>query len=85
MNNTSKIVLITIIVTVLLLGLGYAAIQNITLNITGTAVAETKQENFNVRFFGTPVVSDGAMVIASIINNQEATMNVSGLTEKGQK
>ena len=25
------------------------------------------------------------MVIASIINNQEATMNVSGLTEKGQK
>ena len=85
MNNTSKIILITIIVTVLLLGLGYAAIQNITLNITGTAVAETKQENFNVRFFGTPVVSDGAMVIASIINNQEATMNVSGLTEKGQK
>ena len=38
------------IIAILLLGIGYAAIQNITLNITGTATADPNQANFKVMF-----------------------------------
>ena len=58
MSNTSKILLVTIIATSILLGLGYAAIQNITLSIEGTATAAADQSNFLVKFTGTPTVSE---------------------------
>ena len=80
MSNTSKIILVTIVATAILLGLGYAAIQNITLNITGTASANVNQDNFDVSFVGTPVVSDSALATAKITDEVNATIGVSGLT-----
>ena len=85
MRKTSKIILVTIIATSILLGLGYAAIQNITLNVKGWAYADPNQSNFKVKFTGTPLVSDGTYVIANIIEDTKAAINVNGLTEKGQK
>ena len=82
MRKTSKIILVTIIATSILLGLGYAAIQNITLNITGTAAAQASQDNFKVRFTRVTNVSDAVNVTANINSDVAATMNVSGLTEK---
>ena len=86
MKKTSKIILITIIATSILLGLGYAAIQNITLNITGTASADPNQSNFKVRFLNNPApeVSDSTLAVAGITDDVNATINVSGLTERGQ-
>ena len=68
----------------LVLGVGYAAIQNITLNIEGTATANPSQSNFKVMFTGTPKVSDNTYVTAGITDDINATISVSGLTQKGQ-
>ena len=84
MSRTSRIILVTIVATVILLGLGYAAIQNITLNITGTATAGTKQDNFKVVFTGIPVVSESKYATASITDGTNAKIDVTGLTQKGQ-
>ena len=84
MTKTSKIIVVAVIVEMLLLGIGYAAIQNITLNIAGTAAADPSQENFKVMFSGTPTVSDETYVTAGITDEINATINVSGLTKKGE-
>ena len=84
MRKTNKIIIVSIIVMVLLLGIGYAAIQNVTLNIVGTAAADPSQENFKVMFSGTPTVSDSTYVTAGITDDINATINVSGLTKKGE-
>lgn len=52
MKKTSKIIMLSLVVAALLLGIGYAAIQNITLNISGTATADPSQTNFKVSFSG---------------------------------
>ena len=85
MSNTSKIILVTIVATCILLGLGYAAIQNITLNITGTASANVNQDNFDVSFVGTPTVSESTYATARIEDELSATIAVSGLTKAGQE
>lgn len=84
MKKTSKIILTTIIAVSILLGIGFAAIQNITLNISGTAVADPNQANFNVKFTGTPTVSNVNNVTANITDNTNATIDVFGLLEVGQ-
>lgn len=83
MRKTSRIVAGVVIVAVLMIGIGYAAIQNITLNIAGSVAADPNQSNFNVMFSGTPEVSSETYVTASITNDTNATINVSGLTSKG--
>lgn len=84
MKKTTKILMLLLIVSLLLLGIGYAAIQNITLNISGTATSDPSQSNFKVKFSGTPEVSDSVYVTIGMTNETNATMNVSGLTQKGQ-
>ena len=84
MTKTSKIITVAVIVAMLLLGVGYAAIQNITLNISGTAAADPSQSNFKVMFTGTPEVSDSTYVTAGITDDTNATINVAGLSTKGQ-
>ena len=83
MNKTSKIIVTSVIIAILLLGVGYAAIQNITLTIAGTAAADPNQANFKVMFSGTPTVSDENYVAAAITDDINATMSVTGLTKKG--
>lgn len=84
MTKTSKIILVTIVATMILLGLGYAAIQNITLTISGTAAADPSQANFTVKFTGTTTVSDASKASANVTDDINATIGVTGLTEKGQ-
>lgn len=84
MRKTSKIILVTLFATMLLLGLGYAAIQNITLSISGTAAASAVQGNFDVGFTEVTEISDEIYVNASVNSNVKAIFNVSGLTQKGQ-
>lgn len=84
MSKTRKILLVTIIATSLLLGLGYAAITNISLNIDGYAYANTSQENFKVKFSEVIGVSDSIFVTARIVDDVNATIDVSGLSQKGQ-
>ena len=85
MSKTSKIILVTIIATCILLGLGYAAITNITLNIAGIASATVDSGNFKVRFTDNIEVSDNAYVTATRTGDTSATINVSGLTTAGDK
>ena len=86
MRKTNKIIVVTILVAMLLLGIGYAAIQNVTLNISGTVAADPSQSNFKVCFVTDPepTVSDSTYVTAGVIDDINATINVSGLTIKGQ-
>lgn len=84
MRKTTKIIIITIIIATILLGIGYAAVQNITLNISGTAAADPSQSNFKVMFSGEPTVSDANLLLASITNDTNATINVTGLSAKGE-
>ena len=90
MRKKSKIVLLFLVVAVLILGIGYAAIENITLNILGTAKGATFQENFTVKFSGKPIVQkvdvkqpDLATINASVTNDNNAALNILGLTAKG--
>ena len=83
MRRTNKILIAILLISIMLLGLGYAAIQNITLNITGTAIANPSQSNFTVRFSENVQVSDSNKVIAAITDDTNATINVSGLTTSG--
>ena len=84
MKKTTKIILVSIIIALLLIGIGYAAIQNITLNIFGTATANPEQESFKVMFTEVKEVSDSDKVVAGITDDTNATIGVTGLTQKGQ-
>lgn len=86
-KNTKTIVGLVLLIAVLLVAVGYAVITNRTLNITGDAKATTNSQNFTVRFTGTPEVSDASKVTAKISEQDElaATINVSGLTAKGDE
>ena len=83
MKKTTKIIIIVFVVALLLLGIGYAAIQNITLNISGTAAADPSQSNFKVMFTGTPDVSDNTYATAGITDDTNATIDITGLSSKG--
>lgn len=84
MKKRNTYVGLVLLVAVLMLGIGYAAISNITLNIGGTAKAVISDENFKVKFTGTPEVSDADLISASISNDTTATINVDSFTAKGQ-
>ena len=84
MKRKKTYVGLILLIAVLMLGIGYAAMSNITLNITGSASAVVKDENFSVLFVGTPEVSSDD-VTAKIIDDHNATLNVTGLSAKGDK
>lgn len=52
MNEKMNYILVALLVSILALGVGYAAISNITLTISGNAQAVAKDDNFKVRFTG---------------------------------
>lgn len=84
MKNKRTLVVVALIVAAVLLGIGYAAIANVTLNITGNVTASPDQSNFNVLFdaASTFTVSDANKVTAGRTSNTEATITVTGLSAK---
>ena len=85
MKKRNTYVGLILLVAVLMLGIGYAAISNITLNINGSAKATISDENFKVRFIGTPEVSDADIISATITGDHKATITVDSLVSKGDK
>ena len=65
MNKSKKIILAVILVAVLLMAVGYAALANITLTITGSATAIADDANFKVWFTGNVTKVNGEKVTAT--------------------
>ena len=84
-RNSKVVVGLVLIVAVLLVAVGYATITAVTLNIKGKADANTDTKNFVVRFTGTPTTSGQGTTTATLSTTDQlkATMNVAGLTAKG--
>ena len=78
-KNSAKVVGLVLLIAVLLVAIGYAAITTVQLRINGNANATANQDNFTVRFSGTPTVSDADKVDATL----NPAMNVSKLSAKG--
>lgn len=89
MKSKKTIIALTILLAVLALGIGYATISNVVLNISGSAAASADASNFSVVFdqTKTPVGSttvSGANASGTFTDAKNATMSVSGLTTAGQ-
>ena len=86
MRRNTKIVGGILLVAILLVAVGYAAITNVTLNIKGTAKSEGNPDNFKVELIGEPQTSGDGTTTATIntTDKTQGTMNVSGLNAKGQ-
>ena len=82
-NN--KVVGGIVLLAIILVAVGYAAITNVTLNINGTAKSGANQSNFVVEFIGTPTTGGKGTTTATINASKktEGTVEVSGLTAKG--
>lgn len=87
MKQKRTFITLLLILAILALGIAYAAISNQMLTISGNVVASALATNFNVNFTGVPETSGDGTTLATIdeLNNKLATINVSGLTTKGQK
>lgn len=85
MKDNKKMVVGLLVMALLVVSVGYAAITTVTLVVSGTATATTDTANFKVEFFGTPTVSDSNKVEATInsVDKTKANLTVSGLTAKG--
>lgn len=86
MNKQNKIMLGMILMSILLIGIGYAALTNIDLTINGKASAAASQDNFKVYFTGANTVTQPTddTVTATATNGAiTATVNIEGLTKSG--
>lgn len=85
MSKKNAVIAIILVIAILLIAIGFAAISTLKLNISGQAQATPNQSNFSVEFTGEPAVSEPDKVTANIdeMNKLQATMNVTGLTSKG--
>ena len=68
-NN--KIIGGIVLLAIVLVAVGYAAIGNVGLNITGSAKGESKQDNFLVEFIGTPTTGGDGTTTATINESQK--------------
>ena len=83
MKQSKTILLLTVIVAIILLGIAYAAIQDIKLSINATATAVPDQSNFKVEFIGDPIYIGDGEAIVEITGINTARISVSRLTAKG--
>ena len=84
-GRSAKIAGILLIATIILIAIGYAAITNVELKISGTGNAQANKDNFIVEFIGIPTTGGKGKTQATI-DTKDATkgnMTVSGLTAKG--
>ena len=79
MKNRKKMITTALIVLVLLLGVGYATVSSVSLNINGTSKAETKE--LQVFYDGTNSgTSAKVTAISSPANTRAATFTVENMT-----
>ena len=79
MKNRKKMITTALIVLVLLLGVGYATVSSVSLNINGTSKAETKE--LQVFYDGTNSgTSAKVTAISSPENTRAATFTVENMT-----
>lgn len=86
MNKQKKIIIGVILVAIILMGVGYAALTSTTLTITGTASATAAQDNFKVYFTGENTIKnpDNSDVEVTVTPQATtATVSISGLSKKG--
>ena len=79
-----------IILAVLFLGVGYAAITSRTLTINGNVTVNPNENDFDVVFKGAPTITDGTDPATTATNtydstNRTATLTVDGLEKAGDK
>lgn len=81
MKSKKTILGIVLLIAILLLGIGYAAISGITLKIGGTADATANTDNFIVKFTSATAGTNCTLaeISSSDTTGRTATMNVSGL------
>ena len=79
--------IIFVLIAIIVLGIGYASINNINLIINGTGSVTATQSNFDVRFLDIdghrPTINPGSPNTVSVIDNTTATFDVSTLSKKG--
>lgn len=83
MKKRRTLVVALLLVAVLALGIGYAAISDVILTITGTGDLATSSENFKVVF--TNPTSDDAATISVDGVATNASIAVTGLVTTGDK
>lgn len=87
MNRKNKIILGVVLVAILLMGIGYAALNNVTLNINVSANASADPSNFKVVFTGNQGNAIETAVkpeVTVTANTDTAGVTFNGLTTKGQ-
>ncbi len=87
MNKQKKITLVVILLAVLLMGIGYAALANVVLTINSKASATASDENFKVYFTAANTATSDTedttnVEVAVTAKATSATVNFSGLTKK---
>lgn len=87
MHKQKRIIFIIILLAVILIGIGYAALSNVTLTINGKATATPNDENFKVHFTGQNTKTSNTEDITNVdvsvtAQATTATVNFSGLIKK---
>lgn len=74
-----------VLIAILAIGIGYAVISAIPLEIKGTGTIASNPDGFVVKFKDVASKTGDGTLNASITDDTHATISVSGLTESGQK
>ena len=80
MKNRKKMITTALIVLVLLLGVGYATVSSVKLNINGTAKAGSKELQVFYDGVNSGTVSGKVTTISSPVKTREATFTVDNMT-----
>ena len=89
MKQKRTFITLLLIIALLCLGIAYAAITSQNLKVTGSVEATTSDNNFDVKFTGTPTTDGAGNVEATIDTTADstgrtATIKVTGLTTAEQ-
>ena len=74
-----------VLIAILAIGIGYAVVSAIPLEIKGTGTVASNPNGFVVKFKEVASKTGDGTLNASITDDTHATISVSGLTESGQK
>lgn len=86
MNKSRKIIVAVMLVAILLMAIGYAALNDAVLEIGGTATAIGDDSNFKVWFSGDITETSGDGATASVTGqSRTATVTISNLNVVGEE